>query len=179
MMMLQTTSGGVGGGAGQVTLAGIRSRLFGIPDTTVTFNDNAYVQALNILLQQELAGISCYRKFSKATFLAAPQFCDEHKDASLHLERLVIANRGIPADRAASAASSFPRAILEVCWAIPGEGARRLTLTQFSHFEQQLVQRYDAILPDSPVGDAEVLRLLRDRCTRRLDSLKASLPRPF
>jgi hypothetical protein len=175
MMMLQTTSGGSGNGPGNVsgnlTLAEIRTRLFGFPDTAVTFNDNQYVQNLNLLLQQELAGVSCYSKFSKASFISAAEYCDEHKEAGQHLERLVLANRGIPAARAASAASSFPRAILELCRAIPGEGPRKLVLTQFAQFEAQLLDRYDQILVDAPVGDAEVLRLLRNRCDRRLAAI--------
>ena len=176
MMMLQTSSSGSGGsgtGPGGVSISGVKSRFLGMPSTTATFNDSQYVQLLKGLLRQELAGICCYQKFIHSTYITTLEFADQHKVASQQIERLILANRGIPADRAASAASSFSRAILEVCRAIPGDGPRKLVASQFASFELQLLTRYMEILKDAPVGDAEVLRLFKSRCERRLATLQS------
>lgn len=170
-MTLQTSSCGPGPGCYGGSLAQIRSRLFATQDNTAMYNNDTYVQALNGILRQELAAVSCYGKFLGACFFEADAFCDDHRHAGRQIERLIIANRGIPTKRAASPASSVNRAILEFCRAIPGESLNGLVRSQFGQFECQLRHRYDSILKNAPIGDAEILRDLRAKCEKRSDSL--------
>lgn len=177
MVLIHAASGNQNGGAFGLTGSSFL-QLTGIPvRSATTLNDNQYVQRLNDLLQQELAAVNCYARLDQSTLvqqttLPIDTFHGEHRDASLQVERLVLANRGIPAERAASTASSLSRSMIEFCRALPVSGSRRVMIGQLIHFENQLERRYDRCTNEAPNRDLSVLKLLKTRCQRRAETLR-------
>lgn len=172
MYMLQTTTGE--GGYGSIGILG--SEVLGLPGSAETYEDSPYIRRLNALLAKELAAVDVYSKFEHDQSLAQLKYHEAHQEAGRLLVRLVVANRGLPADRAQGMASSITLVVLEVCGVLPLTGAsRRLLLRQLTRLETQLSDDYASLHPAAPLGDAEVLRHLGEKAAARAAAILAQL----
>ena len=153
MIIFQTA--GCGCANGLKINAGILDR--GSASAT-TFRSNDYIHRLNRTLQAEMRAVSAY-----ASLLINPQdhanfglTAENHQLASRELIRLIIANRGIPEDRA-GISLGLTRSLIRLCTLVPTRLTDKVSLSTLRRIEQGLVVRYETLLKMAPTRDQEAL----------------------
>jgi hypothetical protein len=123
-----------------------------------TFRSNDYIHRLNRTLQAEMRALSAY-----TSLLSNPQdhadlvlTAENHQLASRELIRLIIANRGIPEDRA-GISLGLTRSLIRLCTLVPTRLTDKVSLSTLRRIEQGLVVRYEKLLKMAPTRDQEAL----------------------
>ena len=153
MIIFQTA--GCGCANGLKLSAGILDR--GSASAT-TFRSNDYIHRLNRTLQAEMRAVSAY-----ASLVINPQdhvnfvpTAENHQLASRELIRLIIANRGIPEDRA-GINLDLTRSLIRLCTLVPTRLTDKVSLSTLRRIEQGLIVRYQKLLKMAPARDQEEL----------------------
>ncbi len=129
-------------------------------ENTSTFRNSPWTDALNEALRCELAAIEIYSLLIRSSNFAANSFVDEHAHASRKLAVLVIARRGVPADRPATVMAGFNKTILQICSLMPDEINQRFSRSRLAGLEKHLCLMYAALASRAPAEDRETLDLL-------------------
>ena len=126
-------------------------------ENTSTFRDSPWTDALNAAIRCELAAVDIYSLLIRSANFEANSFVDEHAHASRKLAVLVIARRGVPADRPAAVMAGFNKAILQVCSLMPDEINERFSRSRLAGLEKQLCLMYAALASNAPTEDRQTL----------------------
>lgn len=146
-----------------------------------TFRSSPWIDRLNDLLREELAATDIYRTLTgpggndHMSFAAG--FTDEHFQAARKLAMLVIAQRGIPADRPAPVMAGFNKAMLQICSLMPGEINHRFSCTRLAALEKYFCTAYATLAANAPAGDIPVFDELGTRAADRSLLLRQPLSR--
>lgn len=122
-----------------------------------TFRSSPWTDALNAAIRCELAAVDIYSLLIRSANFEANSFVDEHAHASRKLAVLVIARRGVPADRPAAVMAGFNKAILQVCSLMPDEINERFSRSRLAGLEKQLCLMYAALASNAPAEDRQTL----------------------
>lgn len=125
-----------------------------------TFHNSPWTDALNEAIRCELAAVEIYSLLIRSGIFGANSFVDEHARASRKLAVLVIARRGVPADRPATVMAGFNKAILQICFLMPDEINERFSRSRLAGLEKHLCLMYAALASRAPAEDREILDLL-------------------
>ncbi len=179
MIIFQTASGS----GGSLTLGGgllaDRDRI-----SPTTFRNNTYIHRLNRTLQAEMRAISAYQTLGNQAYQAGSgassigtfgdKACVAHQAAGKQLVCLIIANRGVPEDRAALSLG-LTRTFIQFCTAMPTKLFERATASTLITLERQLTHAYDRLIKEAPFRDVEALEVLRTETQRRVEELRILL----
>jgi hypothetical protein len=123
-----------------------------------TFQNNDYIHKLNRTLQAEMRALSAYGSLAEKPTLGSElsQVTAGHQHAGKELVKLIIANRGIPEDRAAISLG-LTRTLVQLCAAMPPGIAGRATRKTLVRLEQNLVGSYQKLLKLAPSRDTGAL----------------------
>ena len=125
-----------------------------------TFRNSPWIDALNEAIRRDLAAVEIYSLLIRSANFDANSFIDEHAQASRKLAVLVIARRGVPEDRPATAMAGLNKAILHICSLMPGEINQRFSRSRLAGLEKQLCLMYAALASNAPSEDRDTLDLL-------------------
>jgi hypothetical protein len=128
-----------------------------IRDKATTFRHSPWIDSLNEVLRYELAAVDIYRIMFASAQFDATTIADEHAMATRKLAVLVIAHRGVPADRPAQVTAGLNKAILQICSLMPGEINQRFIRTRLAGLEKQLCLMYASLAARAPASDRETL----------------------
>lgn len=124
---------------------------------TTTFRNSPWIDSLNEALRYELAAVDIYRIMVGSANFDATSIANEHAVATRKLAVLVIAHRGIPADRPAQVTAGLNKAILQICALIPGDINQRFVRTRLSALEKHLCLMYASLASRAPASDRDTL----------------------
>lgn len=154
MIILQTAGGG------EVTSFPWDGLLKGRVDQApaTSFRNSDYIHKLNRTLQAEVRALSAYREVLSRhpEIKHLHQALTDHQNASSELVRLVIANRGVPEDKAALNLG-LSRRFVQICSAIPVRFFERASLSTLRAMETNLASAYTRLADEAPMRDHEVL----------------------
>jgi hypothetical protein len=174
MIILQTASGG---DAGSINLDALLSDRRHAPSTT--FRNNDYIHRLNRALQAEMRALAACRSLLGRHPSVEALHCavTDHHFAGKELVRLVIANRGVPEDRAALSLG-LTGTFIRVCSAIPVRIFERASFSTLVTLEKSLATVYAKLLVEAPLRDQEALDVLLKLAEKHQEALtSASVPR--
>ncbi|MEY4630177.1 MAG: hypothetical protein RIQ81_297 [Pseudomonadota bacterium] len=149
--------------------------------TPTTFRSSPWIDRLNELLREELAATEIYRTLtgpgSNSLMSFASGFTDEHFQAARQLAMLVIAQRGVPADRPATVMAGFNKAMLQICALMPGDINHRFSCTRLAALEKYFCTTYAAMAANAPAADVVIFDQLGTRAADRSLLLRQPLSR--
>lgn len=146
-----------------------------------TFRSSPWIDRLNELLREELAATEIYRALTgssgnpKLSFAAG--FTDEHFQASRQIAMLIIAQRGVPADKPATVMAGFNKAMLQICSLMPGEINHRFSCTRLAAVEKYFCVTYASLAATAPASEVDMLDQLGTRAAERALILRQLLDR--
>ena len=132
------------------------------PDVSATtFRTNDYIHRLNRALQSEMRAYSAYNSLLTHTSDHSELECsaEQHQQSSRDLVRLIIANRGIPEDRAALNLG-LTKGLIRLCTMVPTKLTERVSISTLKRVELSLVSQYRRLQKMAPPRDQEDLRRL-------------------
>lgn len=123
-----------------------------------TFQTNDYIHRLNRTLQAEMRALSAYGSLAEKPVLGSElaNVTAGHQHAGKELIKLIIANRGVPEDKAAISLG-LTKTFVQLCAVMPRGLAGRATRTTLVHVEQNLVYSYQKLLTLAPSRDSPTL----------------------
>ncbi len=148
---------------------------------STTFRSSPWINRLNEILREELAATEIYRVLTsfradhKLAFAAS--FTDEHFQASRQIAMMIIAQRGVPADKPATVMAGFNKTMLQLCSLMPGDINSRFSCTRLSAVEKHFCLTYASLAAAGPASEADVLDQLGTRAAERALMLRQILDR--
>jgi hypothetical protein len=153
MIIFQTAGGGTGWVSLDSGLLAGRST----PECT-TFQTNDYIHKLNRTLQAEMRAVSAYGSLAEVPSLGLElsDVTAGHQHAGKELVRLIIANRGIPEDKA-GVSLGLTKTFVQLCAAMPKGISGRATRKTLLRLEHGLGSSYRKLLKLAPARDVAAL----------------------
>ena len=161
-------------GSGNQVGAGLRlgAHLLGdLSAQATTYQDNSYVHRLNRTLQAEIRAVSAYRSLGAKRTGRLDESLAGHQAAGRELQRLIVANRGIPEDRPA-VSLGLSKTVVRIFARVPTRFGERVTHRTLLRLETQLTARYRALLKLAPSRDFQALTEILKRTERNVADLK-------
>ncbi len=138
-----------------------------VKQNAATFRNSPWIEALNETLRCELAAVEIYCLLLKSAQFDASEFADEHAAGARKIAVLVIAQRGIPADRPAPVMAGFNKAILQFCKLMPDTINRRFTYSRLAGLEKQFCLMYAILASRAPNDAREIIDQLGTKAADR------------
>jgi len=142
---------------------------------TTTFRNSPWIDALNEALRYELATVEIYRIMVGSATFDATSIANGHAVATRKLAVLVIAHRGIPADRPAQVTAGLNKAILQICALIPGDINQHFVRTRLAVLEKHLCVTYASLAARAPASDHDTLDKLGTMAAGHLMELRRGI----
>lgn len=137
---------------------------------STTFRTNDYIHRLNRTLQAEMRALSAYTSLTEQRSPPMDSGVEAHHLAGRELVRLIIANRGVPEDRAALSLGITKR-LIQFCTLVPTRLTERVTVTTLRQLERVLIAHYQKLLTIAPGRDRDDLEQLLARALEQLSAL--------
>lgn len=172
MVILQTANGS---NANSANIDALLRRRGCCKAPITTFQNNEYIHRLNRTLQAEMRALSgCRSLLSRQPSAAAlHQAITDHDFAARELARLVIANRGVPEDKA-TLSFGLTQTLIRVCSAIPVRLFEKASYSTLIVLEKNLSRRYNRLLVVAPLRDQELLGNLKSLAEQHQANLIAA-----
>jgi hypothetical protein len=129
--------------------------------SATTFRTNDYIHRLNRALQAEMRALSAYSSLvaGGADQASLDAGVTIHHGAGRELVRLIIANRGVPEERAALS-FGLTRRLITFCNLVPTRLSEQVSFSTLRQLERLLLSHYQKLLTLAPPRDQEPIKQL-------------------